>query len=174
MATTSKMAAILIKRNWQFETKQLFAWRYTFVGATKWRVISFYWFSYYITVEAELHLKLLLELCPEWVSMVETARKGKYIRVDKNKDTADMLQICPVRCDEQPDRDADKTSLPGSPVSAASTGEFQNFLLPSCKDLIWHASLDRLSFISDKITLCRLCWRIGRMDNDAVSIVLIT
>jgi hypothetical protein len=44
MAATSKMATILIK-NQHFE-KQLLAWRYTFVGATKWRVIFFYWLLY--------------------------------------------------------------------------------------------------------------------------------
>ena len=33
-----------------------------------------------------------------------------------------------------------------------------------------------IDFLSSviKITLCRLCWRTGRTDNDAVSIVLIT
>ena len=43
IATTSKMVAILLE-NWYFETKQLLAWRYTFVGATKWRVIFFYFY----------------------------------------------------------------------------------------------------------------------------------
>ena len=35
------------KKNRHFATKQLLAWRCTFVGATKWRVIFFYWFQTY-------------------------------------------------------------------------------------------------------------------------------
>ena len=54
------MAAILIKKNRHFETKQLVAWRYTFVGATKWRVIFFYWLLTRVPFYVEgFHLYLL-------------------------------------------------------------------------------------------------------------------
>ncbi|XP_041376378.1 DNA replication factor Cdt1-like [Gigantopelta aegis] len=35
--------------------------------------------------EVEKHIKLLLEICPEWISVVEIKR-GKYVKLDKNKD----------------------------------------------------------------------------------------
>ena len=35
--------------------------------------------------EVEDHIKLLLEICPEWISIVEIKR-GKYVKLDRNKD----------------------------------------------------------------------------------------
>ena len=47
MAAKSNMATILIKnRHLRLFTKQLLAWHYTLLEATKWRVIFFYWFEY--------------------------------------------------------------------------------------------------------------------------------
>lgn len=41
-------------------------------------------------VEAEAHVKLMNDLLPEWVSLVEV-KQGKFLKIDKNRDIAAVI-----------------------------------------------------------------------------------
>ena len=45
-------------------------------------------FSFSVAVEA--HLKLLQELAPKWLQVIEISR-GQYVKIDKNMDISSLI-----------------------------------------------------------------------------------
>lgn len=43
------------------------------------------------SVEAEAHIDLLAKLVPKWISVIQIKR-GKFIKIDKNRDTKSVIE----------------------------------------------------------------------------------